>query len=78
MKNEETIVTIAETTCGGNIYFYNCYDIWITKWGIADILNQSEAASVWFFSGILLIIMGMYVNKPYFSCHRKFRAISSI
>lgn len=23
---------------------------------IADILNQSEAASVWFFSGILLII----------------------
>ena len=31
MKNEETIVTIAETTCGGNIYFYNCYDIWITR-----------------------------------------------
>ena len=35
--------------------------------GIADILNQSEAASVWFFSGILLIIMGMYVTEPYFS-----------
>ena len=35
--------------------------------GIADILNQSETASVWFFSGILLIIMGMYVTEPYFS-----------
>ena len=35
--------------------------------GIADILNQSEAASVWFFSGILLIIMGRYVTEPYFS-----------
>lgn len=35
--------------------------------GIADLLNQSEAASVWFFSGILLIIMGMYVTEPYFS-----------
>lgn len=31
MKNEETIVTIVETTCGGNIYFYNCYDIWLAK-----------------------------------------------
>ena len=31
MKNEETIVTIAETTCDGNIYFYNCYDIWLAK-----------------------------------------------
>lgn len=35
--------------------------------GIADLLNQSEPASVWFFSGILLIIMGMYVTEPYFS-----------
>lgn len=35
--------------------------------GIADLLNQSESASVWFFSGILLIIMGMYVTEPYFS-----------
>lgn len=35
--------------------------------GIADILNQSEAASVWFFSGILLITMGMYVTELYFS-----------
>ena len=36
MKNEETIVTIAETTCGGKIYIYNCYDIWIAKWGTPD------------------------------------------
>ena len=35
--------------------------------GIADLLNQSEPTSVWFFSGILLIIMGMYVTEPYFS-----------
>ena len=35
--------------------------------GIADILNRSEAASVWFFSGILLITMGMYVTELYFS-----------
>lgn len=35
--------------------------------GIADLLNQSEPASVWFFSGILLVVMGMYVTEPYFS-----------
>lgn len=35
--------------------------------GIADLLKQSESTSVWFFSGILLIIMGMYVTEPYFS-----------
>lgn len=35
--------------------------------GIADLLNQSESTSVWFFSGILLVIMGMYVTEPYFS-----------
>lgn len=35
--------------------------------GIADLLNQSEPTTVWFFSGILLVIMGMYVTEPYFS-----------
>ena len=35
--------------------------------GIADILNQTEPTSVWFFSGILLVIMGMYVTEPFFS-----------
>lgn len=34
---------------------------------IADILKQSEHASVWFFSGILLVIMGKYVTEPYFN-----------
>ena len=34
---------------------------------IADILNQKDQASVWFFSGILLVIMGKYVTEPYFS-----------
>ena len=36
MKNEETIVTIAETTCGGNIYFYNCYDICMVPIGLVE------------------------------------------
>ena len=40
MKNEETIVAIAETTCGGNIYFYNCYDIWIAKWGNSGYIES--------------------------------------
>ena len=35
--------------------------------GISDILNQTEPTSVWFFSGILLVIMGMYVTEPFFS-----------
>lgn len=34
---------------------------------ISDILNQKDQASVWFFSGILLVIMGKYVTEPYFS-----------
>ncbi len=34
---------------------------------IADILHQRDQASVWFFSGILLVIMGKYVTEPYFS-----------
>lgn len=34
---------------------------------VIDILNQTEQASVWFFSGILLVIMGKYVTEPYFS-----------
>ncbi len=35
--------------------------------GIADLLRQSEPTTVWFFSGILLVIMGMYVTEPFFS-----------
>ncbi len=35
--------------------------------GISDLLDQSESTTVWFFSGILLVIMGMYVTEPYFS-----------
>lgn len=35
--------------------------------GIGDLLRQSEPTTVWFFSGILLVIMGMYVTEPYFS-----------
>lgn len=35
--------------------------------GIADLIGQSEPTTVWFFSGILLVIMGMYVTEPYFS-----------
>lgn len=34
---------------------------------ITDILNQKNQTSVWFFSGILLVIMGKYVTEPYFS-----------
>lgn len=34
---------------------------------LIDIFNQTERASVWFFSGILLVIMGKYVTEPYFN-----------
>lgn len=35
--------------------------------GIKDILSQTLETNLWFFSGILLIIMGRYVTEPYFS-----------
>ncbi|WP_281192691.1 ATP-binding protein [Erysipelothrix rhusiopathiae] len=31
------------------------------------ILDQNENISIWFYSGILLIIMGKYVTEPYFT-----------
>lgn len=34
---------------------------------IMDIFSQSTESILWFFSGILLIIMGRYVTEPYFS-----------
>ena len=34
---------------------------------VYDLLNQSEPTTLWFFSGILLVILGMYVTEPYFT-----------
>lgn len=35
--------------------------------GLSSVLNQTNDSSIWFYSGILLIIMGKYVTEPYFS-----------
>lgn len=35
--------------------------------GLSSILDQNNDSSIWFYSGILLIIMGKYVTEPYFS-----------
>lgn len=35
--------------------------------GRGSILDQNNDSSIWFYSGILLIIMGKYVTEPYFS-----------
>lgn len=40
---------------------------WILGDGISGLLQQREPESVWFFSGILLVILGKYVSEPYFS-----------
>ena len=42
---------------------------WILGDGISGLLQQREPESVWFFSGILLVILGKYVSEPYFSSH---------
>lgn len=39
----------------------------ILSGNIMDIFSQSTESTLWFFSGILLIIMGSYVTEPYFS-----------
>ena len=39
----------------------------ILSGNILELLNQRESTSVWFFSGILLVIMGMYVTEPFFT-----------
>lgn len=35
--------------------------------GLCSIFDQCNDSSIWFYSGILLIIMGKYVTEPYFS-----------
>jgi len=40
---------------------------WVLDGGIGGLLHQREPESVWFFSGILLVILGKYVSEPYFS-----------
>lgn len=35
--------------------------------GLFDLMQQTEPVSIWFFSGILLVILGKYVTEPYFS-----------
>ena len=35
--------------------------------GLDDLLSQSGSTSLWFFSGIFLVILGKYVAEPYFS-----------
>lgn len=35
--------------------------------GVDDLLRQSGSTSLWFFSGIFLVILGKYVAEPYFS-----------
>lgn len=56
MRNEETIVAITEITCGGNIYCYNCYDIWIAEWR-----NRGFIESVGTYIG--LVLLGNSVNN---------------
>ncbi|MCR5430430.1 MAG: DUF87 domain-containing protein [Eubacterium sp.] len=34
---------------------------------IADFLHPGESTSLWFFSGILLVVMGTYVTEPFFT-----------